>query len=202
MFLDRQSTPSSFLTGRVSFTPNLPTLPTFAIFRHAFCILFLCFERFSFIFVYGFFNTTHMCMILKKCIYTRRFTIHALLLPMKHWISYDFSIQSMLSFIFFYRSVTINCAVECPMGSQHMCRVSIQNHPDTACIKSETAVQRSAFSSAPRIGTVPWRALQSTNLVQHHPEGRNKNMQTDLLPAHKLGSGGVGCDSIRYYCKT
>ena len=99
---------------------------------------------------------------------------------MKHWISYDFSIQSMLSFIFFYRSVTINCAVECPMGSQHMCRVSIQNHPDTACIKSETAVQRSAFSSAPRIGTVPWRALQSTNLVQHHPEGRNKNITMRL----------------------
>lgn len=124
------------------------------------------------------FSTRHTCVwFKKKSIYTRRFTIHALLLPMKHWISYDFSIQSMLSFIFFYRSVTINCAVECPMGSQHMCRVSIQNHPDTACIKSETAVQRSAFSSAPRIDTVPWRALQSTNLVQHHPEGRNKISQ-------------------------
>ena len=71
MFLDRQSTPSSFLTGRAPFTPNLPTLPTFAIFRHAFCILFLCFEGFSFIFVFGFFNTTHMCMIFKKNVYTQ-----------------------------------------------------------------------------------------------------------------------------------
>ena len=47
-----------------------------------------------------------------------------------------------------------------------------------------------------------WFPVDGCEILHQLVYGLSMFMQTDLLPAHKLGWGGVGCDSIRHYCKT
>ena len=45
-------------------------------------------------------------------------------------------------------------------------------------------------------------AVKEWGLALCHSSVSASLCMTDLLPAHALGWGGVGCDTIRQYCKT